>query len=976
MTLDPGSPRSCRINSSHDLPLPTGLFGGSGDGKLAGTTQLVELGEIETSIVLTGTRPAFRAAGFLVNYMPGRPGNEEMTLANPVSGEINDGFLSDTHARPQRAEDNRSMGRDWAQFMHNDLLTHSDRMSRRLRCACIAFHSIQRGRMASHSRASSSRSSMNRRKLLASAAGAGAATIMAGAAASAQDATPSADSSPVPPSGSGTGTGDAADQVTHGDKDTALAAVRENGAGQVLTTNQGLKVSTTDDSLKAGDRGPTLLEDFHLREKIMHFDHERMPERVVHARGSGAHGYFQVYEPMGHLTKAGFLQDPSAKTPVFVRFSMVMGSRGSADTVRDTRGFAVKFYTDEGNYDLVGNNLPVFFIQDAIKFPDLVHAVKPEPPDEIPQAATAHDTAWDLFSLVPESTHMVLWNMSDRGISRSFRMMEGFGVHTFRMIDVDGVSRFVKFHWKPVLGVHSLVWDEAQKLNGKDPDWLRRDLWEAIETGAYPEWEFGVQVIEASEEHGFNFDILDATKLWPEELVPVQRIGKLTLNRNPDNFFAETEQVAFHLGHLVPGIDFSDDPLLQGRLFSYLDTQVNRFNGANFHQVPINRAVCPVHNNQLDGYMRQSIHVGRASYFPNSLGDNSPAPASETDGGFMSYPAEVSGKKVRVRSESFKDHFSQSRLFYVSLSAPEQKHLTDARRFELGKVKSQGVRERMVANLTRVDGDLAKAVASSIGVAAPTGATETKQTTSFNGKSIETSPALSMERTPKDSIKSRKVAILVADGVNEADVTAIKTALTAQGAVCDVIAKTLGSVTGSDGGTVPVDKSAITVDSIMYDAVFVPGGAKGADALKAMPKALYFIAEAFGHYKPIAATGEGVTVLQQANLSSVNLAGAEADGVVSDLGVVTFAGAVDGSDFAKEFTDAIAQHRFWDRPDNGPPQINRDRPLEHFSELVPVSQGCRRAATPVVAARRTRHRKAVVQPAGLLSGGHTVCNLR
>jgi catalase len=693
--------------------------------------------------------------------------------------------------------------------------------------------------MTRHSDTSSSGSSINRRRLLASAAGVGAASGLVGSSAFARgEATPAADPNSRAASSPGTETGDAADQIASGDKDTALAAVRENGQGQALTTNQGLKVSTTDNSLRAGDRGPTLLEDFHLREKIMHFDHERMPERVVHARGAAAHGFFQVYEPMGHLTKAGFLQDPSVKTPVFVRFSMVMGSRGSADTVRDTRGFAVKFYTDEGNYDLVGNNIPVFFIQDAIKFPDLIHAVKPEPPDEIPQAATAHDTAWDFFSLVPETTHMVLWNMSDRGISRSFRMMEGFGVNTFRLVDADGISRFVKFHWKPVLGVHSLVWDEAQKLNGKDPDWLRRDLWEAIETGAYPEWEFGVQVIEEEDEHGFNFDILDATKVWPEELVPVQKIGKLTLDRNPDNFFAETEQVAFHPGHLVPGIDFSDDPLLQGRLFSYLDTQINRFNGANFHQVPINRAVCPVHNNQLDGYMRQSIHVGRTSYFPNSLGDNSPTPASEADGGYVSYPAEVSGKKVRVRSESFNDHFTQARFFFKSLSAPEQLHLTNALRFELGKVKSQGVRDRMVANLAKVDGDLAKAVASWIGVAEPDADMQTAQTTTFNGKAVETSPALSMEQPPTGSIVSRKVAILVADGVNEADVTAVKTALIAQGAVCDVIAKMLGSVTGANGGKVAVDKSAITVDSIMYDAVFVPGGAKSAAALKAMPKAL------------------------------------------------------------------------------------------------------------------------------------------
>lgn len=420
-----------------------------------------------------------------------------------------------------------------------------------------------------------------------------------------------------------------------------LAVNTENPTDTYLTTNQGVPINDNQNSLKAGDRGPSLLEDFILREKITHFDHERIPERVVHARGSGAHGYFQVYKSMAAVTKAKFLQDPSVKTPVFVRFSTVAGSRGSSDLARDVRGFAVKFYTEEGNYDLVGNNMPVFFIQDAIKFPDLVHAVKPEPHHEMPQAASAHDTFWDFISLMPESMHMIMWAMSDRAIPRSLRMMEGFGVHTFRFINEAGTARFVKFHWKPLLGVHSVLWDEAQMISGKDPDFHRRDLWEAIESGAFPEWEFGVQIVEEKDEHKFDFDLLDPTKLIPEELVPVQRIGKLTLNRNPDNFFAETEQVAFHAGHVVPGIDFTNDPLLQGRLFSYTDTQLIRLGGPNFHEIPINRPIAPVHNNQRDGHMRQTINSGRTSYEPNSIGGGCPFQAGKDMGGFVSYAEKI-----------------------------------------------------------------------------------------------------------------------------------------------------------------------------------------------------------------------------------------------------------------------------------------------------------------------------------------------
>ncbi|MEM5774798.1 MAG: catalase, partial [Anaerolineaceae bacterium] len=465
---------------------------------------------------------------------------------------------------------------------------------------------------------------------------------------------------------------------------------------EYLTTDQGVRVNHTEDSLKAGSRGPTIMEDFHFREKLTHFDHERIPERVVHARGSGAHGYFQVYESMSEYTKAAFLQDPSVKTPVFVRFSTVVGSRGSADTVRDVRGFATKFYTQEGNYDLVGNNMPVFFIQDGIKFPDLVHSIKPEPHNEMPQASAAHDTFWDFISLTPESMHMIMWVLSDRAIPRSFRMQEGFGVHTFRFINAEGKARFVKFHWKPLLGVHSLVWDEAQKLAGKDPDWLRRDLWEAIEKGEYPEYELGVQIVEEEDEFAFDFDLLDPTKLIPEELVPVRKIGKMVLNRNPENFFAETEQVAFHPGNVVPGIDFTNDPLLQGRLFSYLDTQLIRLGGPNFAEIPINRPVVKVHNNQRDGYMRQRIDAGQTSYSPNSLRNGDPVPASEEQGGYVHYDEKVEGNKIRARHESFGDHYSQARLFWNSQDDFEKQHIIDAFHFELGKVDNMEVRQRMV----------------------------------------------------------------------------------------------------------------------------------------------------------------------------------------------------------------------------------------------------------------------------------------
>ena len=697
-------------------------------------------------------------------------------------------------------------------------------------------------------------------------------------------------------------------------KEQSLAAASDQAEGQYLTTNQGVRINHTDDSLKAGERGPTLLEDFHFREKITHFDHERIPERVVHARGAGAHGYFQVYESMAEYTKAAFLQDPSVKTPVFVRFSTVVGSRGAADTARDARGFATKFYTSEGVYDLVGNNIPVFFIQDAIKFPDLVHAVKPEPQNEMPQGATAHDTAWDFFSLLPEATHMVMWVLSDRAIPRSFRMMEGFGIHTFRFINEQGKARFVKFHWKPVLGTHSLVWDEAQQLAGKDSDWLRRDLWEAIEAGDYPEYEFGVQILEESDEFAFAFDILDATKIWPEELVPVRRIGKMTLNRNPDNFFAETEQVAFHPGHVVSGIDVTNDPLLQGRLFSYIDTQLTRLGGPNFAEIPINRPLAPVHNNQRDGFHRHTINTGKVSYYPNSLGNGCPMLAPESAHGYISYAEKVEGHKIRARSESFRDYFSQATLFWKSLSPVEQDHLVSAAHFELGKVETKAVRERMLMLFEHVDHTLATRIAEGIGVFVPTETTPIGSPPPTDRHSVERSAALSMENTVKDSIKSRHIAFLVANGVDESTVQAVKAALLEKGARVHLVAKFLGSITGANGQQIPVDKSALTVASVMYDAVFIPGGRDSVAALLKEGNARHFVSEAFKHGKTIGAVGAGLELLHHTILPTLPTSHPQGDGGVMNVhGVVFTQHTANLQAFSDQFIEAIAQHRHWMR---------------------------------------------------------------
>ncbi len=694
--------------------------------------------------------------------------------------------------------------------------------------------------------------------------------------------------------------------------DALEANVVRSGDGP-MTTDQGIGIIDTNDSLKAGPRGSTLLEDFHLREKITRFDHERIPERVVHARGAGAHGTFRVYESLSRYTRAGFLNDPARLTPVFVRFSSVVGSRGSADTVRDTRGFAVKFYTDEGNYDLVGNNIPVFFIQDGIKFPDVIHAVKPEPHNEIPQAQSAHDTFWDFVSLQPETTHHTLWNMSDRGIPRSLRMMEGFGVHTFRLVAADGSTRLVKFHWKPLLGVHGLAWDEAQEISGRDPDFHRRDLWEAIDRGAFPQWELGLQVVEEADVLAYGFDLLDATKLLPEELVPVQRVGLLTLDRNPVDYFAEVEQVAFHVGHVVPGIDFTEDPLLQARLFSYLDTQLTRLGGPNFHQLPINRTRVPVANHQQDGIHQHMIKDRRADYHPNSIEGGCPALSSD---GFVHVPAALTGYKSRQRSETFLDHFSQPAMFVESLSDPERDHLTEALRFELSKVGRPDIRERVVNDiLVHVDPILAEDVARAIGVEVFAPHTPRRPGTGRTPMS----PALSMVNAPHDSIATRTVAALVADGVHTQDVQRLRQALEAGGAVVDLVAPSLSNVTGDDGTVFVPRCSFLTTSSVLYDAVVVPGGAESITSLAGLAVVGQFLRDAWRHCKPMAfAGGSG-------HLLAVQLPAPDAldrPGVATGdrwLGVVS-GDSVDDT-FLADFEAGLRLHRAWARqqPDVMPP---------------------------------------------------------
>jgi len=687
-------------------------------------------------------------------------------------------------------------------------------------------------------------------------------------------------------------------------KNDQLEQFRKDHKGTKLTTDQGVTVADTENSLKAGERGPTLLEDFHFREKMMHFDHERIPERVVHARGFGVHGHFQVYESLAQYTKAKFLQDPSVKTPVFVRFSTVVGSRGSADTVRDVRGFATKFYTEDGNYDLVGNNIPIFFIQDAIKFPDLVHAIKPEPDNEIPQASSAHDTFWDFVVNNREIAHMVMWLMSDRAIPRSFRMMEGFGVHTFRFVNEQGQGTFVKLHWKPLLGVHSLTWDETQKIAGKDPDFHRRDLWDAIDQGNYPEFELGIQFLPEEDEFKFDFDILDPTKIWPEEIIPVKIVGKMTLDNNPDNFFAETEQVAFHTGNVVPGIDFTNDPLLQGRLFSYQDTQLLRLGGPNFHEIPINRPIAPIHNNQRDGFHRMTIDKGKVSYHKNSLQRNAPAP--DPVNGYQHYTEKVDGTKIRNRSESFNDFYTQATLFWNSMSKTEKMHIIKAFHFEVGNVKDKTVREQVVEMFNNVDGQLATEIAKGIGVQPPANPKQPDVTAS--------SPALSQLNTVK-SPKTRKVAILANDGFNLNELIQVQSMLKSAGVQSEIVSKFLGTIKSTDEQEVEVNKSYGTAHSVMYDGVCIIGGQQSVVELLNHYEAKSFIDDTFVHRKTIAAINEGVDLLNGTQVQSFQLASEQGGetAVTSNHGVVTVKAARDLTNFMESFVQAISEHRHWTR---------------------------------------------------------------
>ncbi|AXK72688.1 catalase [Lysobacter sp. TY2-98] len=689
-----------------------------------------------------------------------------------------------------------------------------------------------------------------------------------------------------------------------------LDRVRVDSTGQAITTNQGVPVADNQNSLKAGVRGPALLKDFILREKITHFDHERIPERVVHARGSAAHGFFECYEPLTDLTVAAPFQAKGKRTPVFVRFSTVAGERGSKDTARDVRGFAVKFYTEQGNWDLVGNNIPVFFIQDAMKFPDLVHAVKPEPHHAMPQAASAHDTFWDFVSLMPESTHMLLWQMSDRAIPRSYRTMQGFGVHTFRLVNAKGRAVFVKFHWTPVLGTHSLVWDEAVKISGADPDYHRRDLWEAIEAGAYPEYELGLQVFTEEQAESFSFDVLDATKLVPEELVPLRTVGRLVLDRNPDNFFAETEQVAFCTAHVVPGIDFTNDPLLAGRIHSYVDTQITRLGGPNFHEIPINAPIAPVHNNQRDGLHRQAIHRGRVSYEPNSLAGGCPFQAGAA--GFVAFPEPIDANEVRGKPEKFAEHFNQARLFFDSQTPIEQAHIIAAFRFELSKVTVPAVRERVVSMLANVSDVLAEGVASGLGMDVP--APMPPVLAKPPKPEVAVSDALSLLARPGDgSIRTRQIAIVVADGVDGATVTALQSALLDEGAVPRLVGPRIGPVRTADGEVLDADASLENEPAFLFDAMVLPDGDQAVDALLANGRMLEGLKDQYRHCKTILALGASQRLVEAAGLPT------ELPDGTPDPGLLVMDG--DDTDAALEaFVAAVSQHRHWDR-ETDPPRV-------------------------------------------------------
>jgi catalase len=677
-----------------------------------------------------------------------------------------------------------------------------------------------------------------------------------------------------------------------------LDRVRVDSGGRGLTTNFGQPVADNQNSLKAGLRGPALFEDFILREKITHFDHERIPERIVHARGSAAHGVFECYAPLAKYTRAAFLSEKGKRTPVFVRFSTVAGERGSIDTPRDVRGFATKFYTDEGNLDIVGNNIPIFFIQDAMKFPDLVHALKPEPHHAMPQAASAHDTFWDFVSLMPESTHMLLWVMSDRALPRSFRMMQGFGVHTFRLVNAAGASHFVKFHWTPLAGTHSLDWDESVKVGGADPDYTRRDLWESIEAGVFPEYELGFQIFTEEQADRFSFDVLDATKIVPEELVPVTPVGRMVLNRNPDNFFAETEQVAFGVQNLVPGIDFSNDPLLAGRIHSYFDTQLLRLGGPNFHEIPINAPVAQAHNNQRDGFHRQAINRGRVAYEPNSLGGGCPFQMGAR--GFTTFPEPIEADKVRGKPEKFADHYSQATLFWNSQTPHEKAHIIRAFRFELTKVQVPAIRERTVSMLRNVSDELAKPIADALGLELPR---PMPRVIEPPAPEVRRSPALSLTARPGDgSIRGRRIAILVAPGVDGDTVATTQKALTDAEAVVRLVGPTLAAIETADGDTVEPDGTLETMPSVLFDAVVVPDGAKAAATLAALGHAREFLRDQYRHCKPMLLVGAGREV-------------ATAAGVPTD----------DRADWAiarevPAFIGAVGKHRNWDRATD-PPRV-------------------------------------------------------
>ncbi|MEI9949041.1 MAG: catalase [Pseudomonadota bacterium] len=681
-----------------------------------------------------------------------------------------------------------------------------------------------------------------------------------------------------------------------------LDRVRVDSSDQTLTTNQGVPVADNQNSLKAGLRGPALLEDFILREKITHFDHERIPERIVHARGSAAHGYFECYAPMTEVTRASLFSEAGKRTPVFARFSTVLGERGSADTPRDVRGFAVKFYTDEGNWDLVGNNIPVFFIQDAMKFPDLIHAAKPEPHFGMPQAGTAHDTFWDFVSLMPESTHMLMWAMSDRTLPRSLRMMQGFGVHTFRLVNDEGNSTFVKFHWRPVAGTHSLDWDESVKICGADPDFHRRDLWEAIEAGAFPEWELSFQMFSEEQAESFSFDVLDATKLVPEELIPLTPVGKMVLNRNPDNFFAETEQVAFCAAHIVPGLDFSNDPLLAGRIHSYQDTQISRLGGPNFHEIPINAPVAQVHNNQRDGMHRQAINRGRVAYEPNSLGGGCPFQAGSA--GFTSFREPIQDDKVRGKPERFADHYTQATLFWNSQTPIEKAHIIRGFRFELTKVQVPAVRERVVSMLLNVNSELAETLATELGMDLP--APMPKAIKKASAPEIETSPALSIFAQPGDgSIRTRRVAILVANGVDGAAARALHAGLVEQGAVPRYVGPRLGAVQTEEGDTLQVEVTLEAMPSVLFDALAIPGGKSAIVTLNNIGQALEFVKDQYRHAKAILVLGSAADLLESAGVPSALPSGK------SDSGMLV--GHAHASEALPAFIAAIARHRHHER---------------------------------------------------------------